>query len=102
MNIEEMTMDEIQERMKAINEELKGECDIDALTAEFDALEKEIAEAAVASVDAVTHAEKGTSETKVYEASSFVDYLVEETGDEKTEAKPLSDSDTGFSVEINN
>ena len=70
--------------------------------AEFDALEKEIAEAAVASVEAVTHAEKGTSETKVYEASSFVDYLVEETGDEKTEAKPLSDSDTGFSVEINN
>lgn len=39
MNIEEMTMEDIQTRMAAINEELNGECDIDALTAEFEALE---------------------------------------------------------------
>jgi len=44
MEIKEMTMEDIQARMKAINEELAGECDIDALTAEFEALEARSAE----------------------------------------------------------
>ncbi len=44
MEINEMTMEDIQARMKAINEELAGECDIDALTAEFEALEARSAE----------------------------------------------------------
>lgn len=66
MNIEEMTMDEIQERMKAINEELKGECDIDALTAEFDALEaraaviKETAEKRSALIQRITSGDEGS------------------------------------------
>ena len=66
MNIEEMTMDEIQERMKAINEELKGECDIDALTAEFDALEaraaviKETAEKRSALIQRITSGGEGS------------------------------------------
>lgn len=67
--------------------------------AEFDALEKEIAEAAAASVEAVSHAGKEAAETKVYDASSFVDYLSEESG--KSEAKPFNDPDSMFSVEIN-
>lgn len=66
MNIEEMTMDEIQERMKAINEELKGECDIDALTAEFDALEaraaviKETAEKRSALIQRIASGDEGS------------------------------------------
>ena len=66
MNIEEMTMDEIQERMKAINEELKGECDIDALTAEFDALEaraaviKETAEKRSALIRRIASGDEGS------------------------------------------
>lgn len=40
MEIKEMTMEDVQNRMSEINQELNGECDIDALTAEFNALEE--------------------------------------------------------------
>ena len=66
MNIEEMTMEDIQTRMQAINEELKGECDIDALTAEFDALEaraaeiKEKAEKRSALIQRITKGDEGS------------------------------------------
>ena len=35
MEITEMTMDDVTARMAEIHEELNGECDVDALTAEF-------------------------------------------------------------------
>ena len=66
MEINEMTMEDIQTRMQAINEELKGECDIDALTAEFDALEaraaeiKEAAEKRSALIQRITAGEEGS------------------------------------------
>lgn len=66
MEITEMTMEDIQARMQAINEELKGECDIDALTAEFDALEaraaeiKETAEKRSALIQRITAGEEGS------------------------------------------
>lgn len=66
MEITEMTMEDIQARMEAINEELKGECDIDALTAEFDALEaraaeiKEKAEKRSALIQRITAGEEGS------------------------------------------
>ena len=66
MEITEMTMEDIQARMQAINEELKGECDIDALTAEFDALEaraaeiKEKAEKRSALIQRITAGEEGS------------------------------------------
>lgn len=66
MEIKEMTMEDIQARMQAINEELKGECDIDALTAEFDALEaraaeiKEAAEKRSALIQRITKGDEGS------------------------------------------
>ena len=66
MNIEEMTMEDIQTRMQAINEELKGECDIDALTAEVEALQareadiKEKAEKRSALIQRITAGEEGS------------------------------------------
>lgn len=77
MNIEEMTMDDIQERMQAINEELKGECDIDALTAEFDALEarsaaiKEAAEKRSALIQRITAGDEG-SVVEVHEEKEII------------------------------
>ena len=77
MNIEEMTMEDIQERMKAINEELKGECDIDALTAEFDALEarsaaiKEAAEKRSALIQRITAGDEG-SVVEVHEEKEII------------------------------
>ena len=61
--------------------------------AEFDALEKEIADAAAAEAPAAEEAAAAN------DAMSFADYLVEETKVE--EPKSFKDSDTMFSVEIN-
>jgi nucleotide-binding universal stress UspA family protein len=61
--------------------------------AEFDALEKEIADAASEAADKVSGSGNAPVETKVYDASSFADYLTEDTRKE--------DSGTLFSVEIN-
>jgi len=58
--------------------------------AEFDALEKEIA-------DAASKSEELTAETKVYDVSSFADYLV----DENKSDDPLKEFDSMFSAEIN-
>ena len=72
--------------------------------AEFDALEKEVADAAAAAVDAVSKHEEAPAvpaETKVYDASSFVDYLVEEIKNEEAASGSFKDPDTMFSVEIN-
>ena len=66
--------------------------------AEFDALEKEIADAAAAK-EAISKAEKAPVETKVFDASSFVDYLVEE--DKKSAGGSFKDPGTMFSAEIN-
>lgn len=63
--------------------------------AEFDALEKEVADAAAAAVDAVSKPGDVTAETKVYDAAAFTDYLDEEVRNDKP-------SDTLFSVEIDN
>ena len=66
MEITEMTMEDIQARVLAINEELKGEADIDALTAEMDALEaraaeiKEKAEKRSALIQRITAGEEGS------------------------------------------
>lgn len=65
--------------------------------AEFDALEQEVADAAAASAEAVSKADEVAAETKVYDASSFADYLVEEV---KSEEPKRSTSKTLFSVEI--
>ncbi len=72
--------------------------------AEFDALEKEVADAAAAAVDAVSKHEEAPAvpaEAKVYDASSFVDYLVEEIKNEEAASGSFKDPDTMFSVEIN-
>ena len=64
--------------------------------AEFDALEKEIADAAAAKEDL-----KASAETKVYDAASFADYLVDEVKSKEPANKSFKDSNTLFSVEIN-
>ena len=64
--------------------------------AEFDALEKEIADAAAAKEDL-----KASAETKVYDAASFADYLVDEVKSKEPADKSFKDSNTLFSVEIN-
>ena len=66
MEITEMTMDDVTARMAEIHEELNGECDVDALTAEFDSLEaraaeiKEKAEKRSALIQRITSGEKGS------------------------------------------
>ncbi len=66
MEINEMTMEDIQTRMSEINTELNGECDIDALTAEFNALEeranaiKENAEKRSALIQRIAKGEEGS------------------------------------------
>ena len=65
--------------------------------AEFDALEKEIADAAAAK-EAISKEERASAETKVYDASSFVDYLADES--KEPAGKSFKDSGTMFSVEI--
>ena len=64
--------------------------------AEFDALEKEIADAAAAKENL-----KASAETKVYDAASFADYLVDEVKSKEPADKSFKDSNTLFSVEIN-
>lgn len=66
MEINEMTMEDINKRMSEIHEELNGECDIDALTEEFNALEdraktiKENAEKRSALIQRIATGEKGS------------------------------------------
>lgn len=72
--------------------------------AEFDALEKEVAEATSAAVETAAYNEEAAildKATQVYEPSSFADYLVEEIKSEEPESKSFKDSKTLFSVEIN-
>ena len=61
--------------------------------AEFDALEKEVADVAAAKAEGVP------VETKIYDASSFTDYLVDESS-EKPESGSAKKPGGGFSVEI--
>ncbi len=66
MEITEMTMEDIQKRMAEINTELNGECDIDALTAEVEALDarskaiKETAEKRSALIQRIASKEEGS------------------------------------------
>ena len=60
-------------------------------------LEKEIADAAAAK-EAISKEERASAETKVYDASSFVDYLADES--KEPAGKSFKDSGTMFSVEI--
>ncbi len=62
--------------------------------AEFDALEKEVADAAAVKAEGVP------VETKIYDASSFTDYLTDENSNEEPESGPATKSGSGFSVEI--
>jgi adenosyl cobinamide kinase/adenosyl cobinamide phosphate guanylyltransferase len=76
------------------NSESDVDKSLEMAKAEFDALEKEVADAAAVKAEGVP------VETKIYDASSFTDYLVDENSNEEPESGSAKKSGSGFSVEI--